>query len=128
MQERTGMTAPAIYRIFVRDFEIDCHIGVNEHEQGRAQRVRFNVELEAREAEVPRPDSIAQVYDYGRITAHIRAPALEGHVNLSETLAERLALLCLADARIVAARVRVEKLEVEPSAAGVGVEIERRRA
>ena len=128
MPERTDIAAPATYRILVRDFEIDCHIGVNEHERGRAQRVRFNVELEAREGEVERPDSIAQVYDYGRITGHIRALAAAGHVNLSETLAERLALRCLADERIVVARVRVEKLEVEASAAGIGVEIERRRA
>ena len=34
---------------------------------------------------------------------------------------------CLADARVVDVRVRVEKLDVEPAAGGVGVEIERQR-
>jgi dihydroneopterin aldolase len=49
-----------------------------------------------------------------------------GHVQLVETLAERLAEACLADARIKVARVRVEKLDVFADAASVGVEVERR--
>ena len=45
-----------------------------------------------------------------------------------ETLAERIATLCLREARIERVRVRVEKLDVYPEAASVGVEIERDRA
>ena len=41
--------------------------------------------------------------------------------------AERVAGLCLSDARVEAARVRIEKLHVLPDAASVGVEIERVR-
>jgi dihydroneopterin aldolase len=42
-------------------------------------------------------------------------------------MAESIAGLCLADPRVRAARVRVEKLDVFPEAASVGVEIERVR-
>jgi 7,8-dihydroneopterin aldolase/epimerase/oxygenase len=42
-----------------------------------------------------------------------------------ETLAERIAALCLSDRRVRVARVRVEKLDVFPDATSVGVEIER---
>ena len=45
-----------------------------------------------------------------------------------ETLAERIAEACLTDTRVQAARVRVEKPEVIPNAASVGVEIERDRS
>ncbi len=49
----------------------------------------------------------------------------DGHINLVETLAERIAEHCLADKRIVSVLVRVEKLERGP--ASVGVEIVRPR-
>jgi len=42
-----------------------------------------------------------------------------------ETLAERIAALCLDDARVRSVRIRVEKLDVFPDATSVGVEIER---
>ena len=45
--------------------------------------------------------------------------------NLVETLAERLAGICLQDPRVRSARVRVEKLDVFADAVSVGVEIER---
>ena len=51
-----------------------------------------------------------------------------GEALAVETLAERIAEQCLADPRVQLARVRVEKLDVFPDAASVGVEIERRYA
>jgi len=52
---------------------------------------------------------------------------LAGHVNLVETLAERIAGDCLADARVAAVRVRIEKPDVIANAQAVGVEIVRTR-
>jgi dihydroneopterin aldolase len=49
------------------------------------------------------------------------------HVNLVETLAERLAEACLLDPRVCIARIRVEKLDVFPDIGSAGVEVERRR-
>ena len=57
----------------------------------------------------------------------IKAIVAAGHINLVETLAERIAALGLADHRVEAARVRVEKLHVVAEAESVGVEIERFR-
>jgi len=54
-----------------------------------------------------------------------RALTSDGHINLVETLAERIAALCLADARVSSVRVRVEKLDIYEQADSVGVEIER---
>ena len=52
----------------------------------------------------------------------------EGHINLVETLAEKVAGLCLSDPRVSGARVGVEKLHAISEAESVGVEIERVRA
>jgi dihydroneopterin aldolase len=58
-----------------------------------------------------------------------RAIAAEGHIDLVETFAERLAQACFADDRVTRARVRVEKpLALAPHAAAAGVEITAVRA
>ena len=72
-------------------------------------------------------DRLDQVVDYGAITRKIRGLIGKGHVNLAETMAERIAALCFEDARVKTARVRVEKLHALPGAESAGVEIERTR-
>jgi dihydroneopterin aldolase len=73
-------------------------------------------------------ERLADVVSYEPLVAEAKRIVASGHVALVETLAERLAELCLADPRVALARVRVEKLDIIPEAASVGVEIERRRA
>jgi dihydroneopterin aldolase len=127
--------ALGVRHVFVHDLVLAAQIGVYPEEHGRTQRVRLNVDLAVRDdgaqplsrVAVGR-DELARVVDYSRIVAAIRAIVAAGHVRLVETLAERIAEVCLADARILSARIRVEKLDIYPDAAGVGVEIERRQA
>jgi dihydroneopterin aldolase len=68
------------------------------------------------------------VVDYEAIANKIRALVATGHINLAETLAERIAQACFEDARVKTARVRVEKLHALPGAESAGVEIERERS
>ena len=112
-------------RLFIRDLELRCAIGAYAHERGKRQRVRIDVELEMAEPEAAHHDRLTAVVSYDEIAEGIRRVVHEGHVNLVETLAERIADLCLADARVAAVRVRLEKLDVLPDAGGAGVEIER---
>jgi dihydroneopterin aldolase len=65
------------------------------------------------------------VVDYEAVTTKIRAIVAGGHINLAETLAERIAQSCLDDRRVRAVTVRVEKLHALPGAESAGVEIER---
>jgi dihydroneopterin aldolase len=73
------------------------------------------------------PDELSRVVDYGAVADSVRAIVAGGHVRLVETLAERIAEACLADHRVITARIRVEKLDILPDAESVGVEVERRR-
>lgn len=115
-------------RMFIRDLALEAHIGVHAHEHGRTQRVRINLDLAVEDAAgaVGR-DDLARVVDYERIVNAVRDAVTSEHVRLVETLAERIAELCLADSRVAIARVTIEKLDVFPDAASAGVEIERRR-
>jgi dihydroneopterin aldolase len=113
-------------RVFVRDLVLEGAIGVHPHERARPQRIRFEVELAVRLAPGgPKADQLGEVVSYEDVVGRIRALLAEGHVNLCETLAERIARRELEDPRVAAARIRVEKLDVYPGAA-VGVEILRR--
>ncbi len=111
--------------VFVRDLILPCNIGVHLHEKGRPQRVRINLDLGVREDDGAHDDRLENVVCYEDIVTRVRAVVSDGHVNLVETLAERIASLCLQDSACRSARVRVEKLEVFDDTESVGVEIER---
>ncbi|GLR67262.1 diguanylate cyclase [Acidocella aquatica] len=118
--------------MFVRDLVLDASIGVYAHEHETLQRIRINLDLSVvddggahRSHCVAGPDDLARVVDYEAIVVRAREIVKSGHVQLVETLAERLARTCLDDARVLNVRVRVEKLDVFVDAASTGVEIER---
>ncbi len=114
----------AIRHVFIRDFVLSCRIGVHRHEETRVQRVRINLDLAVRE-DRDLQDDLANVVCYERIANAVREQVTARHIRLLETLAEEIADICLADGRVRSVRVRVEKLDILPDAASVGVEIER---
>ncbi|MSO64830.1 MAG: dihydroneopterin aldolase [Alphaproteobacteria bacterium] len=122
------MTLPAAAsrRIFIRDLVLEVLIGVHRHERRQRQPVRINIDLVV-DGGVSE-DRLEQVVDYESVVADVRDLVTRGHINLVETLAERIAGYCLTDPRVEEARIRVEKLAVLPDAASVGVELVRRRA
>jgi len=124
---RIADAARAIRHVFIRNLELDAHIGVHGHERGKGQPVRINVDL-AVEDLAALEDRLDSVVDYEAITRKIRAIVEGGHINLAETLAERIASACFEDARVTTARVRVEKLHALAGAESAGVEIERTRS
>ena len=120
------MSETARYKLFVRNLVLAAKIGVHPHEKMRPPRLRVTVELDMAN-DLPRRDELVDALDYERIVADIRALAIARHINLVETFADAVAQLCLANARVVAAHVSVEKLDVYPDAESVGVTLERRR-
>jgi dihydroneopterin aldolase len=124
MNEPIADAALAIRHVFVRNLELPAHIGVYGHEQGKLQPVRINIDL-AVEDSAGIEDRLENVVDYSVVTEKVRAIVGKGHINLAETLAQRIAAVCFEDARVLSARVRVEKLHAVPGAESAGVEIER---
>lgn len=114
-----------IRHVFVRDLELNANIGVHRHEKGQLQPVRINIDLTVEEADGELGDKLENVVDYEAVVKGVKAILALGHLNLVETLAEKVATHCLADKRVKVARVRIEKLKVLAEAQSVGVEIER---
>lgn len=124
---RSPRTDAESYRVFVRDLVVPCSIGIYPREKGLRRRVRVNAELTVDEP-IARSDEFVDAVNYETIVAGIKAIAEAGHINLVETLADRVATLCLVDRRVASVRVVIEKLDVYPEAESVGIALERRRA
>jgi dihydroneopterin aldolase len=122
---RIADAAQGLRHVFVRDLVLELAIGVHAHEKGRTQRVRINVDLGVNEGDIVLNDRLENVVCYEDVVTKTRAIVADGHINLVETLAERIAAVCLQDPQCVSARVRIEKLDVFADAGSVGVEIER---
>jgi dihydroneopterin aldolase len=120
-------TAGRLRHVFVRDLEIVASVGLLEHEKRYEQRIVVSVELAVRDDYDGVSDRLGDVLDYGKVVDDIVRLVQSGHVNLIETLAERIATQCLADTRVERVRVRIEKPEILPSCRSVGIEIERCR-
>ena len=134
MIEQRPLAGRALRHVFLRDMVLPASIGVYAHEKGTPQRVRINVDLAVQEqagSAVSRGavgrDELSRVLNYETVVESVRAVVASGHVQLVETLAERIAESCLLDHRVEFARIRVEKLDVFADVGSVGVEIERDR-
>ena len=117
----SGKVRTLASKVFVTGVKVQAEIGVYRHEIGRVQPLIVDVELD-----VPTggSDRLAETLNYETILQAAQQLAAEGHIDLVETFAHRLADRCLADPRVTRARIRIEKpLALAPHAVGAGVEI-----
>ena len=113
----------AAVKVFVRDIVVQAQIGLYAHEHGRTQPLIVEVELDVTPSA---SDSVGDIVNYETIVAAALEVAASGHINLVETFAEQVALRCMRNDRVLAARVRVEKPEaLAPAVAGVEVRLSR---
>ena len=113
--------------VFIRDLMLTALIGIYRHEKEKPQPIRINLDLSVKENLATSNDRLSEVVSYEEIADDVRKLVASGHVNLVETLAQRIADMCFRNRRVEAVRVRVEKLAVFKDAASAGVEIERYR-
>jgi dihydroneopterin aldolase len=96
-------------RIELTGLRVRGHHGVFDFERRDGQDFVVDVVLELDVSMAASTDGLADTVDYG-VLAQGLAQVVEGEpVNLLETLAERLAGVCLADERVAAATVTVHK-------------------
>ncbi len=111
--------------VFVRGLSIQAEIGVYPHERGQAQPLVVDFEIALAPTLV---EGLAETINYETLAAAARDLAAQGHIDLVETYAQRLAAACLTDPRVLRAKVRVEKPKALEGAAAAGVEIVVQRA
>lgn len=104
--------------------------GVYDFERRDGQDFVVDVELEIDTSTAASTDEIADTVHYGELAEGLAAVIAGEPVNLLETLAERLAAVCLADQRVSAATVTVHKPQapIPLTFADVAVTIRREQA
>ncbi|MEM7729046.1 MAG: dihydroneopterin aldolase [Pseudomonadota bacterium] len=111
-------------RIFVRGLLIQASIGVHPHEHTETQPVIIDVELDMGDMALPEKDRLSETLDYAVVAEAAERIALEAHVQLVETLAERIADWALAeDARVQRVAVSIAKPQALLKADAAGVEV-----
>jgi dihydroneopterin aldolase len=117
----------SVRKLFFRDLEIDVHIGINDSEQGRSQKVLINITLYMTDTEGPKNDSITEVFNYDRVRDAVHALIQKRHINLQETLVEEIADMCFRFEEVAGVRISSEKTDVYEDCSSVGSEIVRLR-
>ena len=123
----TQSSSHTIRHVLINDLILPARIGIHKHEKERPQRVRVNLDISVAENSPIEKDHISEVLNYEEIVEAVKVLVSGGHINLVETLAEKISGLCLSYEKVSAVIVRVEKLDVFKETASVGVEINRIR-
>jgi dihydroneopterin aldolase len=117
-------------RIALTGLRVRGHHGVFDSERADGQDFVVDVVLELDTRPAAASDQLADTVHYGELAEALAAVIAGEPVNLLETLAGRLAAVCLADARVAAATVTVHKPQapIPLQFADVAVTVRRDRA
>lgn len=111
---------------------IECwgHHGVFDHERRDGQRFVIDLALAVDTRPAAASDDLRDTVDYGSLVAEVADAVGRDPVDLIETLAERIAAVCLRDRRVEWARVTIHKPDapIENPFGDVQLTITRRRA
>jgi dihydroneopterin aldolase len=96
-------------RLVVRGLAFTGHHGVFEHERREGQPFVVDLALATDTTAAARSDDLADTVDYGVLADEVRAVVEGEPVDLIETLADRIAGVCLRHAGVLEAEVTVHK-------------------
>jgi dihydroneopterin aldolase len=97
------------YRIRLDGVRFRGRHGASRAERGLLQDFVAAVEIDLPTSVLPRADSLARVYDYGKLAELIVDEGTTGSYRLLETLAERILSRILDASPAIAATVRITK-------------------
>ena len=95
-------------KLELNGIDVDCIIGERPDERTRTQRLRVDVVLTIG-GTAAETDDLADTVDYAALTEGIRTALVEAKCRMIERAAKVVCDLCLEDAKVSAAKVRVTK-------------------
>jgi dihydroneopterin aldolase len=126
----TGMRTDELTdELTVRGIECFGHHGVLEFERREGQTFVIDLTLGIDTAPAAASDDLRDTVDYGSLVASVQAAVETDPVDLIETLAQRIAGVCLSDDRVEWASVTVHKPDapIEATFTDVALTITRKR-
>ncbi len=114
-------------RIEIKDLHLRCIIGINAEERRDRQDIVINIVMWSDFAKAAASDDVRDTVNYRTITKRIIEHVENSQYYLLETLAERIAQICLQEAQVRKVEVSVDKPGALRFARSVGVRLERER-
>lgn len=114
-------------QIHIRDLLLRCIVGINDEERRNKQDVVINLVLWANLRRAAVTDRIEDSVNYRTLTKQIIEHVENSSYFLVETLAERIAAICLQDEGVEQVQVTVEKPGALRFARSVGVTVVRQQ-
>jgi len=127
MEAATCMNT-AMDRILIKDLMLRCVLGLSGEERREKQDVLINLILWTDLKPAAATDNIEDTVDYSALKKRIISLVERSEYRLAETLADRIASLCLEQPAVQQVRVTLEKPTALRFAHSVGVEITRSRS
>lgn len=110
-------------KIFFKEINISCRIGVYEHEKKHPQRIIISIELELSSEVEPINDRIDETLNYDLIYREIKKISSSQHFNLVETLTYRIFIYLKKLEKVSNLRINVSKPDIYEDCNKVGYEI-----
>jgi dihydroneopterin aldolase len=101
--------APALDRLAVRGIAVHGYHGVFEAERREGQEFVIDVVLGVDTRGAARTDDLHDTVDYGTLVEQVRSAVASDPVDLIETLAQRIAEVCLDHDQVAHVEVTVHK-------------------
>jgi len=114
-------------KIFIRDLELRCIIGIYPEERREKQDIVINVEMHCDLRKAGRSDDLNDTVNYKAVKKSILKLVEESGFQLIESLAENIADIALADDKIQQVVVTIDKPAALRFAKSSAVEITRSR-
>jgi dihydroneopterin aldolase len=123
------MSTSATDELTIRGVECWGHHGVFDFERRQGQAFVVDLTLGLDTAVAARSDDLRDTVDYGSLVASVKTAVETDPVDLIETVAQRIADVCLWDDRVEWVRVTIHKPDapIEATFADVALTITRKR-
>ena len=115
------------YKILINELTLDAFIGIHDFEKKKKQKIAISLSLDVNDNISGIEHKIENFVSYEHIVADIKSILKSGHIDLLETLGEKIVDLCFMDERVMTIKLKLEKLEVFKETKSVGIEIFRKK-
>ena len=112
-------------QIHINDLRVDAIIGVYENERVASQQLIINITLNTDVTKAAITDDLGDAVDYDELAKEITSTSQNANCQLIETLAVKIANLCLANKKVSSVTIKIEKPDAIANARSSAVVINR---
>ena len=115
-------------KVLIKELILDLKLGYYEFEKEKAQKVKFNLEIDYKDKKPTNDMDLKSIVNYGKIVKLVKKLVKNKHYNFLETLAEDVFDELFKDKRIDKITLKIEKLEILKDCSSVGIQISKKRS